>query len=127
MDAPKTVTILGPQEVRIPPQFAVREELILAYNDAGSFSARQRVNSAVIGLCTPLGKAAKVDYVRARFDVLAYGGAMYGYLREQGASMADVATAAKPILEYLDKLLFPSEAEVVAEANFMPPTGARTE
>lgn len=123
------VTLLGKTyPVRVPTQFAIREELVMAYQQAGDdFSRRQRVLGAVLGLCTEIGKESKCDFVRANFSVLGYGGAVYGWLRERGASMADVAIQGTPIVAHLDTILFPREAEVASTAAVFPdPTGGPT-
>jgi hypothetical protein len=120
-----TVSILGKDyPVKLPPQFAVKEELIVAYGESeGNTSQRQRVCAAVLGICTDLGRQAGADYVKARFNVLAYGGAVYGWLREQGAEMEDVPTAAAPLVRELFARVFPRKPEVEeAKAGF--PAGA---
>jgi hypothetical protein len=118
-----TVTLLGQEyAVTIPPQFAVVEELVVAYGEAGDrASHRLRVCGAILGICTPLGREFKADYVKARFDVLAYGGAIYGALRERGATSAQVAEQAHTILGALVAKAFPREQEVVERAGFSAP------
>jgi len=123
-----TVTLLGTTyEVKLPTQFAIREELVVAYDAARTnFSQRQRVLGAVLGLCTGIGKESGFDFVRARFDVLGYGGAVYGWLREKGVSMADVAAQGAPIVAKMEADLFPREAEVAAAAGFSGATAGPT-
>jgi hypothetical protein len=118
------IEILGkPHTVKLPKQFAVKEELVVAYvESAGSTSARQRVCAAVIGICTDIGAEARADYVKARFDVLAYGGAVYGYLREKGVEMEDVPKAAAPILRELEAAAFPRKEELAERKVFSPPS-----
>jgi hypothetical protein len=110
--------------VKVPPQFAVREELVFAYGDAeGNVSRKLRVASAALGLCTPLGAEAGCDYVKARFDVLAYGGAVYSWLRQRGAAPVDILTQATPLIEWTALQVFPREDEVKAQADFTSPAG----
>ena len=119
----KDVTIIGREwPIKLPPQFAVAEELVMAYAEAGESSGqRLRACAAVIGICTGLGVEAKADYVKAGFRPLAYGGAVYGYLREKGAKPVDVIHAALPLLALLSERVFPRESEVAEQASFSGP------
>lgn len=119
----QTVNLLGREyKVKLPPQFAVVEELVLAWGETeGNHSQRLRVCGAIVGICTDLGREARADYVKARFDVLAYGGAVYGYLREKGVPPAEVASAGVSLIGALAERAFPREAEVVARAGFSEP------
>jgi hypothetical protein len=121
-----TITLLGREHaVTLPPQFAVVEELVVAYGEAGDNNSRRlRVCGAILGICTPLGREMKADYVKARFDVLAYGGAVYGACREKGATAAQVIEQAHLILAELVAKAFPREAEVAERAGFSVPAEA---
>ena len=121
-----TITLLGKERaIRLPPQFAVKEELVVAYGESeGNTGRRMRVLGAIVGMCTDLGPELKADYVKARFDVLAYGGAVYGSLRERGVSAGDVAGAAYAILPLLSATVFPREQEVAERAGFTAPAAA---
>lgn len=125
MEGKDAINILGKEyAVKVPPQFAVREELVFAYGDAvGNVSRQLRVASAVLGLCTPLGAEAGCDYAKARFDVLAYGGAVYSWLRQRGAAPVDILAQATPIVEWIALQVFPREDEVKAQADFTSPAG----
>ena len=119
-----TVALLGKDyDVKLPPQFAVKEDLVVAWGESeGNTSRRQRVCGAILGVCCPdLGREAGADYVKARFDPLAYGGAVYGYLRQKGASMGDVTTAAIPIVNRLYEQVFPRKEEVDKKVVFSEP------
>jgi hypothetical protein len=117
------VNLLGKEwPIALPPQFAVREELVIAYVESeGNTSRRLRVCAAIVGICTSIGREAKADYVKARFDVLAYGGAVYGWLRESGAKPSDVAGQAATIYATLADIVFPREGEVKERAGFSEP------
>lgn len=127
MNAPATITILGREwPVKIPPQFAVREELVAALGEASDHGGRtMRAYGAIVGVCTTVGREAGADYVKARFDAFAYGGAVYGWLREQGATPQDVTTAGAAIFPALTAGLFPREPEVKERADFFNPVEAR--
>lgn len=110
-----TATILGKPHAVALPDFAIREELVSAYGDAAKRggSALMRVYGAVLGLCCPsVGRAAGADYAAARFDALAYGGKVYGHLREKGMAPADVAAAAIPLVVQVVEATFPRQEEV---------------
>lgn len=123
MEGKDAINLLGKSyPVRVPPQFAVREELVFAFGDAvGNVSRQLRAASAVLGLCTPIGGEAQADYVKARFDALAYGGAVYGWLRQHGAQPADILAAAAPIVDWIAGQVFPREDEVKQAADFTGP------
>lgn len=113
------VTILGEKRAVFMPDFAAREELMVAYGEALKKQgvAKLRVYAATLGLCTMLGRKAGADYARARFDVLAYGGEVYSWLRGQGATVEQIAEAAIPVLTEVSQALYPSETEVRAEVG----------
>lgn len=126
MEGKDEISLLGKSyPIKVPPQFAVREELVFAYGDAaGTVSKQLRAASAVLGLCSPLGVEAGADYVKARFDVLAYGGAVYGWLRQRGAKPVDILTEAAPIADWIASQVFPREDEVKQQADFTGPAVA---
>ncbi|NBU17402.1 MAG: hypothetical protein EBS48_10435 [Actinobacteria bacterium] len=118
-----TITIQGEEfEIRLPAQFAPKEELLFAMSEAGDrMAARLRVYAAMIGLCTDIGPRAKLDYTASRFDVLAYGGAVYGLLRENGVEPEQIVDLAGPIHQALLGAVFPREGEVRKRASFFVP------
>lgn len=118
-EQPLKVALLGRDHTVTLPDFAAREELLIAYgeNRHRKGVAVLRVYSAMLGLCTRLGRESGADYARHRFDVLAYGGEVYGWIRQRGGSPADLATAAAPLLAALSENLFPSDAEVAGAAG----------
>jgi hypothetical protein len=114
--------LLGSQPVRLP-DFADREDLARAFieSEKGGHRSIMRVYSAYLGLCTPLGKAARADFIKHRCDVLAYGGAVYGYLRGEGVTAAQIASEALPLVGHVFEHLAPREQEVAAQEDFTAP------
>jgi hypothetical protein len=120
MAEPEFVLVLNRQRAILFPDFAAREELVVAYGEALKRRgvALLRVYSAAIGLCTNATKESRADYQKHRFDVLSYGGEVYGWLREQKMSPSEISTAGVKIVEALSAVLFPRESEVKeAEGN----------
>lgn len=116
---PQRVTLLGEQHAVTLPDFAAREELLVAYGDLRHRRgvAVLRVYAAAIGLCTRIGRRSEADFARHRFDVLAYGGEVYGWLRERKATPEQIAQAALPIICVIGVELYPREVEVDAAAG----------
>jgi len=120
------VKLLGAEHTFLLPPCAEREELAVAFSDANKRGgmARLRVYSAALGLCTRVGRQSSVDYASCKCDPLVYGGRVYGWLREQGASAADVAEAAVPVLTAVMEALAPREAAIEAQEDFSGRNGA---
>ena len=118
------ITLLGQALEVTLPGFAVREELQSAATEACSNPSLLRVCAAAICLATPLGKQYRLDYLRAKCNPLAYGGAAYDAMRERGATAADIAEAATPILRLVRDSLYPRADEVAEAEDF---TGAAAE
>lgn len=118
------VTILGKvYAVRPPVQFSPKEALLVAISEtAGMTFQRQIAQAAVVGMCTKLGTEIGADFVKARFDALAYGNAVYSHLRTHGMKMEELPEIAGPIIAELSRQVFPREAEVQSEADFSNPT-----
>lgn len=111
------IAILGREfEVKKPPQFVVKEELVVAYGDALDRKGhRLRVAAAVLGICSPeLQREARADYRAASFDPLAYGGAVYSFLRQRGATAREVIEQAEALVVELTDEIFPRQSEVIA-------------
>ena len=119
MTEPTKVDLLGRSHAVVMPDFAAREELVVAYGEAMRRKgvALLRVYAAALGLCTRLGREAEADYGAHRYDVLSYGGAVYSYLRGQGVSTQDLAAAAGPVVVAVLSATFPRAAEVEAAAG----------
>lgn len=110
------IELIGRSHAVVLPDFAAREELVMALSECARKRgiALLRVYSAMVGLCTRVGRDSGADYATARYDVLGYGGAVYGWLRAQGASPAQIGAAATVIAPLLTESLFPRQEEVDA-------------
>lgn len=112
---PLKINLLGrDHHAVIPPDFATREEVMIAYHEASSRGGVHlvRVLAATLGLCTRLGRESGADYQKHRFDVLAYGRDVYTYLRGQGADVAQIVAAANPLVSAVAEAQFPRQSEV---------------
>jgi len=110
----KQINLLGRKHAVIVPDYAASEELVVAYRsvvDRGGV-ALMRVYAAAIGLSTRLGKESGADYAASRFDVLAYGGAVYGWLRKQKVEIKEIAAIGVEIIQTVADSTFPSDVEV---------------
>lgn len=113
------VVILGRQRTVTLPDFAAREEIAAAYGEAlkrGGI-ALLRVYAAGIGLCTGAARDSGASYAKHRFDLLSYGGEVYGWLREQGMSPKEIATVGVTIVETVSTALFPRKSELEEAAG----------
>lgn len=110
------ISLLGEHHAVALPNFATREELVTKFSEVKDRKGGPvlRVCGAMLGLCTRLGSRAGADYAKHEYNVLAYGGEVYSWLRQQGVSPEEVVRAAGPVLELLARSLFPSDAEVAA-------------
>lgn len=105
-------------KIRVPrggEGFALGEQWVAIAAKTGE-SAAMRVAGAALGLCTDLGgdlKLSAFDY-----DMLRYGGEVYGRLRMQGVSAQDIGAAAAPCYTLLTNLIAPRESEVAAKVDF---------
>jgi hypothetical protein len=108
------IEALGRKHAVILPDYAAREEIIVAHNTAirrGGVT-RMRYYSAVLGLCTRLGKESGADYAACAFDVLAYGGVVYGHLRKNGMTPEHIVVAASAVIGKLFDETFPTDKEI---------------
>lgn len=116
---PETVEMLGSEHPVRLPGFVEREDLVVAWaKHRFDGMILRRVYGAAIGLCTSLGAASGAKYHASKCDVLTYGGLVYGYLREQGATVEQVCGVGSAIVNPLSEQLFPREAEVAETAGF---------
>jgi hypothetical protein len=122
--APIIVELLGREHAVRLPLFAEREELVSAAVEASrrGLNAQLRVLSAAIGLGTRLGAESGADYAATRCEPLVYGGLVYGFLRERGATPVDIRTAGKIVLDAMALSLAPRESEVAAAQVFTRPS-----
>ena len=114
---PKHVSLQGRNHAVTLPDFAAREELVVAYGEARNKRGGSllRVYAAFLGLCTRLGREAGADYGECRYDALAFGGKVYSYLREKGVTPAQLSEAAIPVVVHVAEATFPRAEEVEAE------------
>jgi hypothetical protein len=120
------VRLLGVHAVTLP-DFADREDLARAWLESAQRGHRVvlRVYAAYLGLCTPLGRTSKADWSLSRCDALVYGGAVYSYMRDQGATPAQISAAALPLVGLIYEHLAPRETEVVKRADFSGPSAVQ--
>lgn len=111
------IMICGSQHAASLPSMGAREVLLEAWRrQAEEPDARVLlVAGAVIGACTGLGGTT---LARCGYDALAYGDRCYSWLREHGASPADVTNAAMGALRAMAEATFPREREVTEAAGF---------
>lgn len=112
MDA-EQIELLGRKHGVLLPDFATREELVASFAATTSRggTAVLRCYAALIGLCTRIGRESGADYAAHRFDPLAYGGQVYGWLREQDVSVANIGTVGIRLLNMVVLETFPRKAE----------------
>lgn len=111
------------------PEFAVREELVAAWGACpeDDFMRLRRIAAAAVGLCTQVGKRAKLDYAKHRCDPVVYGGAAWSFLHEQGESLTDVVKAGAEIVSAIALQLAPRASEVADRSGFSEaPAGGST-
>lgn len=124
------IKLLGKEHaIRVPQPpmgIAIIEDLNAAWWPAIDVGGMRmmRASAAFIGLCTRLGAEAKADYARYQCDPIVYGGHVYGWLTQQGASQKDIVDAAVEISKVVLEHLHPRESEVSAVENFTSPRGA---
>ena len=119
----KTTVKVGSIELDVSlPDFATREELVLAWHEAGqgegTHMGLRRVAAAAIGLCTSTGRKAKLDYAKLGCSPLAYGGAIYGYLHGERVDTSAIVQAGAELVTLCAESAFPRAKEVEETANF---------
>ena len=119
------IKLLGKDWPATLPDFATRDEICLAWAESEGGKVRLlRIYAAFIGLCTPVGKAAKLNYIQLKCDPYVYGGHAYQWLREKGVKPEDVRAAGVALLPFLTRSLAPRAAEVIEQTDFIPPPAA---
>lgn len=104
-----TITIGGlPVPIKLPELESVRQDLATELH-AGRNG--HRVWAAAVGLCWAGPRRLRADFVRSRFDVLAYGGEVYDELRSRGASGAEIIEAGVRCWRLLNGLPLDSATE----------------
>ena len=113
------VHILGKFYTPQPPSggsgFTSAEEWASAAH-AAPLGAGMRVASSALALCCP--GLTRETLAAHGYDMLAYGGAVYGQLRKAGATAEEIAEAATPCYTILGDLASPTEQEVASKADF---------
>lgn len=123
------VMLLGKEWPVRPPTgasgFTVAEEWMAVATDADqSPNLGLRVAAAALGFCTDVAKG--VSFERHKYNVLEYGGEVYGLLRKAGATPQEIAAAASPCYQLLSGLVLPREVEVADKVNFSSGGGGST-
>ena len=118
-----TITLLGKDWPITLPDFATREDVAVA-NAGARGLPRLRIYAAAIGLCTGIGKAAGVALDAPGYDVMAYGRQVYSYIREKGATPAEVDTVGLTLSLLVLESVSPRKEEVRAAEDFTGPREA---
>lgn len=116
-----SITIGGREYPLTLPDFDKREDLALSWHTAAAASdgaSLRRIAAAGLGLCSALGKRAGVAWEACGCNVLAYGGKVYSYLREQKATIPEVMEQGGVAVALCAESVFPREAEVETRAGF---------
>ena len=124
MSKDTTITIAGKAYPVTLPDFATRDDIVIAWHEAAGksdASKLRRVAAAAIGLCTTAGRNADASFDGA--GLLLYGAKVYNSLRERGASIASIIEAGGVVVSVCSEGLFAREAEVEARAGFSDPSG----
>lgn len=113
------IELLGAKHGITLPDLVEREELALAWRDTGDrVYAQVRVGAAAIGLLTRLGRRSGVTYEECKCNPLVYGGKVYSYLRDQGATPTQVQDAGRELILLIVRNLAPREKEVKEKEDF---------
>jgi len=127
MAEPTFIDLLDRKHAITLPNFAEREELAAALHevDHGKLTSHQTLRrlAAGIGLCTRIGRESGLTYASHKYDLASYGGAIYGWLREQGVQPRDLVAPGRACLAECASSLMPREAEVQSHADFSAPAG----
>jgi len=118
---PISITIAGKEHPTAMPGFSMREDITVAWSEAGtagSWQHSRRALAAAIGACTTIPAACGVTYARAKYDPLGFGGHIYDHLRGQGASTQEIVEVGTPLMLAMLEDLFPREEEVAEAAGF---------
>lgn len=122
MENGKATVKVGKRTIPVAlPDFATREELAIGWHEAakrGDGLGLRRVAAAALGLCTAIGRQSRQDYAASKCDPLAYGGGVYGWLREQKVETANIVEAGGECVRLCAEALFPRAPEVAEKADF---------
>ena len=116
-----TVTILGQKWPVSPPSgpngFTAAEEWMEEVNTNREDSGL-RIMGAAIGLTTSVMSDSGITLEKSGYKILRYGGEVYGYLRQKGASANELLAAAPHCYKALTSLTTPSKKEVEEKQDF---------
>lgn len=116
-----TIKILGRDWPVSPPSgpsgFTAAEEWRETVANHGE-SQGLRVLGAAIGLATQAARPSGETLEKHSYNMLSYGGAVYGWFRQQGASAEDLLTAAPACYQAILALVTPKELEVKKKVDF---------
>lgn len=121
------IHILGKTYVPGPPSGGAGFTAAEAWVQATVGSVEQhpmRVAGAALGLCCP--KLTTHTLAAHGYDILGFGGAVYGDLRKAGATAMEIADAAAPCFPILRDLVSPTEKEVRDNVDFSKGGGGST-
>jgi hypothetical protein len=118
-----SITIEGDvYQIRPPPTFIAREDVIGVWSEAGQSSMRsRRAAGFAIGSCVPeVARAARAQ--PSESDPWAFGGKVYSYLREQAVDIDVIMDAAVACHAACIEALSPRKGEVEAAVGFSGPS-----
>lgn len=109
------IELLGRKHHVTAPDFAACEDLLVNWSSCSTRGGipLMRVAAACIGLCTRLGREAGAKYdATTQYDLMGFGGVVYGHLRKERVSVADIMAAASAVLPVVTAAAAPRESEV---------------
>ena len=77
-----------------------------------------RIMGSAIGLTTKVARDSGITLEKCGYKMLAYGGEIYGWLRQQGATNEELLAGAPVCYRVLMPVRPPTEAEVADKVNF---------
>ena len=123
------VAVLGLDfTIQPPPTFAEREDVVIAWGEAGSSQPKiRRVFGGVIGLAYPeIAKAAGASYEDFDFDMVKFGAKVYEHLRGK-ATVGQIGTVANALYRLCIETRSPRAGEVKTKVDFTDrPAGIST-
>lgn len=121
----ESLNIKGIGEVAIaPPRSLVAvNDLVTEYSGTKSRAKLARLSAALVGICWSRSNARRAPvYDVMGGEVIAYGAEMLEWLMGEGADLASLYTATRPVFLELWGLL-PKVEEVEAAADYFPGEG----
>lgn len=119
-DKPTQVELLGRKHTIVLPGFAEREECVVLWTQIDfkqGMIRNLRRYAAAIGLCTRIGRESGQTLAEHNYDMMSYGGAVYSWLRENGAEPVDLRQPGESCMSACNDSLFPRKIEVDAEVK----------